>query len=143
MELILHPIPCDTVGAHAGPILTRQEVATLPPRSGATKARSHSAPHRRLERYLDRGWWNLLTACRVDQRLEHRRRAARKDLRGNEISEQVDDRTAMSGAPVVRGHLNVGARKPFCRQKPGGRARALKHRDLSATRHEGLHHSGE
>src|SRR5438132_36463 len=136
MEGILHPIPIDAVGADAGPVVTSEEVAALPPWCGAAKARSHSTTHRRFERNLDRRERNLLALCGMDQRLEHRRRAASKDLWGNEIGEEVDDRTAMARAPIVRGHSNVGTGEPFCRQKLGGSARALKHRDLSAARHE-------
>src|SRR5438067_888939 len=46
MELILHPIPIDAVGAHAGPVLTGQQVAALPPRRRATKAGPEAAPQR-------------------------------------------------------------------------------------------------
>src|SRR6266550_412358 len=80
MEMILHAIPIDAVGAHAGPVLTGEQVAARPPRRRAAKARSYAAPHGCFEGDLYRRRRNLLPACRVDQRLEHRGRAARENV---------------------------------------------------------------
>src|SRR5438128_2233204 len=80
MELILHPIPIDAVGAHAGPVLTGKQVAALTPRRRATKAGADAAAHRRLEGDLDRRQWNRVTLGQADHRLEHRRRAAGEEI---------------------------------------------------------------
>src|ERR1700716_2499410 len=49
----------------------------------------------------------------------------------------------MTLAAIVRGHSNVGTGEPVWRQKLCCRARALKHRDLSATRDQGLNDAWE
>src|SRR3982075_2568018 len=59
MELIRHPIPIDTVGPHARPVLTGEKVTAVSPRCRAAQAGSDTAAHRRFERDLDSGEWNL------------------------------------------------------------------------------------
>src|ERR1700682_3196851 len=111
MKGIRHQVPVNSVGAHAGSLVAGEDVSATSAWRGASKAGPHPTTHRGFERHLDGRSRNLLPARGVDQRRQHRRRAAGEDInaptlalprgRWRELSsEQVNEGTVLPCGPA-------------------------------------------
>src|SRR5205085_6982024 len=91
MKGVRHAAPIEPIRAHARAVLAAEQIAAASTWHGTTQAGAEATSHRRFEGDLNRAQRNSEDRRALDERLQHRRRAASETLISPTPSKKVGD----------------------------------------------------